>query len=253
MLDMEPKDIPLRDRIIFALDVETPDEARSWVKTLEGSIGFYKVGLELFLAGGFPIVEWIKTRGHKVFLDLKFFDVPNTVMKAVRQLRGRGIDFATVHGNTSIVRAAASAKGEVKILAVTVLTSLSGEDAREFGLAGTLSDLVLERATAAVSLGCDGVVASGQEAAMLRASLDKDFFIITPGIRFKDSTEDDQRRTVTPEEAFANGTDYIVMGRPIRMAERPLDLVLSIQAGIQKGLKKNTNSRSKDNARNAHA
>ncbi|MGB9711669.1 MAG: orotidine-5'-phosphate decarboxylase [Dissulfurimicrobium sp.] len=235
-----PNDIPLRDRLIFALDVDTPEEARSWVKLVEGQVGFYKIGLELFLAGGFDMVEWIAARGHKIFLDLKFFDVPRTVARAVRQLQGRGIEFTTVHGDSSIVKAAvdaaACAREGPKVLAVTVLTSLSDEDMLEFGFKGALDELVYKRAKSALSLGCDGVVASGLEAAMLRKRLGWNFLIVTPGIRPENSTRDDQRRVVTAKYAMANGADHIVIGRPIRDAKDPEKTVLMMQDDIQKGL-----------------
>ena len=137
------KDIPLNKRIIFALDVRTPDEARTWVEKLEPQIKFFKVGLELFLAGGFGMVDWITGRGLEVMLDLKFFDVPQTVASAVRQLENRGVTYTTVHGNDAILRAAAEAKKDVKILAVTVLTSLDQGDLRDLGFQCSPEELVL--------------------------------------------------------------------------------------------------------------
>ena len=173
--------VPLRDRIIVALDVPASAEARAWVERLGDQVGFFKVGLELFLGAGFGIVDWIIGRGHRVMLDLKFFDVPQTVRRAVAQLNGRGISFATVHGNRPIVEAAVEARGDLKLLAVTVLTSFGQDEAKEMGSEKPVEDLVLSRAAQAVELGCDGIVCSPLEAAMLRRRLGDDFWIVTPG------------------------------------------------------------------------
>ena len=194
---MQSKDIPLKERIIFALDVESPDRAKTLVKRLESHIGFFKVGLQLFLAGWFPIVDWIVERGHKVMLDLKFHDVPETVKLAVAQLANRHISLTTVHGFTPVVAAAAEAKKDVKILAVTVLTSSGEEDVKEIaGASCKVEDLVLMRARSALSAGADGIVASGLEARRLRAELGNDFLIVTPGIRPREPGRQ-QRRSET--------------------------------------------------------
>ncbi|OGR05445.1 MAG: orotidine 5'-phosphate decarboxylase, partial [Deltaproteobacteria bacterium RIFOXYD12_FULL_50_9] len=177
------KNIPLNERIILALDVEQPELAKEWVRKTESHIRFYKVGLQLFMASGFEITDWLRDRGHKVMLDLKFFDIPETVKLAVSQLKNRGITFATVHGNDPILRAALEDRGDLKILAVTVLTSFGEEDMREMGLQGSIADLVYFRAKRALELGCDGVVSSGLEAARLRTGLGEKLLIITPGIR----------------------------------------------------------------------
>ena len=230
------KDIPLDERIIFALDVDSVDLAKAWVQRLESHIRFYKVGLQLFLAGWFPIIEWIAERNHKVMVDLKFFDVPETVKLAVRQLRGRGVTFTTVHGNDPILRAAVEAKAEVKMLAVTVLTSFGQEDMDEmFGAPVDVADLVYLRARRALELGCDGVVSSGLEAQRLRNQLGDRFFVVTPGIRpgiNREVDQDDQKRIVTAREAIANGADHIVVGRPISTAGNPLSVVEAMQKDI---------------------
>ncbi len=231
------KSIEMNKRIIFALDVESPSEAKDWVCRLEERIRFFKVGLQLFLAGGFSIVEWILARGSEVMLDLKFFDVPQTVASAVGQLRGKGISFTTVHGNDAIVRAAVEAKHDVKILAVTVLTSLDDADMRDLGFRCSAEAVVLSRARRALELGCEGVVSSGLEAPMLRDRLGERFLAVVPGVRPFANTQDDQKRVVDVREAFLNGADYVVIGRPLRRAENPLLLAESMQCDIETALK----------------
>jgi orotidine-5'-phosphate decarboxylase len=158
-------------------------------------------------------------RGKKIFVDLKFFDVPETVKSAVRQLAKRDVSFATVHGNDAILKAAASEKGGLKILAVTVLTSLDRADLDALGFQCDVAELVLSRAKRALELGCDGVISSGLEAAQLRADLGENFLVVTPGIRPVDNDViDDQKRIVSVETAFQSGADYIVVGRPIKNA-----------------------------------
>jgi orotidine-5'-phosphate decarboxylase len=193
----------------------------------------------LFLAEWFPVIEMITERGHKVMVDLKFFDVPETVKLAIRQLRNRNITFATVHGNDPILRAAVQEKKDIKILSVTVLTSYGEEDMEEMGFSGTIEDLVFSRARRALKLGCDGVVSSGLEASRLRETLGDGFLIVTPGIRPGKNieiSEDDQTRIVTAQDAIKNGADYVVVGRPIREANDPVAVVESMQSEIQKGL-----------------
>ena len=230
------KDIPLNERIIFALDVDSVKLAEEWIKRLESHIRFYKVGLQLFLAGWFHIVDWIVKRNHKVMIDLKFFDVPETVKLAVMQLRNRGVTFATVHGNDPILRAAVEAKEDVKILAVTVLTSFGQEDMEEmFGGPVNVADLVYIRARRALDLKCDGVVSSGLEAQRLRNELGDNLLIVTPGIRpgiNQEIEQDDQKRIVTARRAIENGADYVVVGRPISTASDPIGVVESMQKEI---------------------
>jgi orotidine-5'-phosphate decarboxylase len=229
---LSAKDIAPSERLIFALDVPTTDEARRYVELLGDSVRFYKLGLELFMAGGyFELVDDMVAQGKKVFVDLKFFDVPETVKRAVARLDGRGVTFATVHGNENILQAACSAKGDVKILAVTVLTSLDEGDLRDLGFQCNPKELVLSRAKRALAVGCDGVVSSGLEAPELRDSLGENFLVVTPGIR-PVANVDDQKRTVNVEQAFRNGADYIVVGRPIKAAPDPREAAESIQQTI---------------------
>ncbi|HBI16217.1 MAG TPA: orotidine-5'-phosphate decarboxylase [Desulfobulbaceae bacterium] len=233
------KIIPLNERIIFALDFPEPELAAQWVRKLDSHLRFFKVGLQLFLAGGWPVVEDIIGRGNKVMLDLKFFDIPETVHLAVRQLQNRGVSFATIHGNRPIIEAAVADKGEMKVLAVTVLTSFDESDMVEMGFTGSVRDLVLIRARKALALGCDGVVASALEATPLRDELGKNFLVVTPGIRpglNRDVERDDQRRVATALQAIADGADHVVIGRPISTAPDPVAAVAAIQEEIARGL-----------------
>ena len=227
-------EVPRAERLIVALDVPTPAEARALVEELGDAARFYKVGLELFMAGGyFELIDWLTARGCRVFVDLKFFDVPETVRRAVANLRGRGVSFATVHGNQGMMEAAAREKGEVKILAVTVLTSLDRGDLDDLGFSCELERLVLSRARRAIEAGCDGVISSGLEAERLKAEFRERLLVVTPGIRPVDNKPaDDQKRTVDVAQAFAAGADYIVVGRPIRQAADPRAAAQSIQATI---------------------
>jgi len=224
--------IPRAERLIVALDVPTPQEARALVERVGDAAGFYKLGLELFMAGGyFELLDWLVQRGNKVFVDLKFFDVPETVRRAVANLRGRGISFATVHGNQAMMEAAAREKGEVKILAVTVLTSLDRGDLDDLGFSCDLERLVLSRARRALQAGCDGVISSGLEARKLKAEFQDKLLVVVPGIR-PVKNDDDQKRTVDAAQAFANGADYIVVGRPIRSAADPRAAAQALQRTI---------------------
>ncbi len=233
---MSRANIPAAKRLIIALDVPTGAQARGLVEDLGDTVSFYKVGLELFTGDdGFAMVDWLTRRGKQVFVDLKFFDVPATVARAVSQLRGRQVSFATVHGNDAMMRAAAEAAGEVGILAVTVLTSLDAADMRDLGFDCDIPALVRSRAQRAVALGCAGVVASGQEAAMLRKTLGDDGLIVTPGIR-PVRQDDDQKRTVTPTQALRDGADYLVVGRPVRDAGNPREAARVIQNEIASAL-----------------
>ena len=217
---LSTKPIPDRERLIMALDVPSVEEAKTIVGEIGDSISFYKLGLELFMSGGyFELIGWLNEKGKKVFVDLKFFDVPETVARAVRALNGKGIEFATVHGNDAIMKAAAREKGSVKILAVTVLTSLDRGDLDDLGFDCDVEKLVVSRARRALALGCDGVISSGLEVSVLRKEIDNKLLVISPGIRpVENRQEDDQKRVVTVSQAFLNGTDYIVVGRPIRDA-----------------------------------
>jgi orotidine-5'-phosphate decarboxylase len=228
------KRIPARERLIFALDVPNADAARQMVETLGDSVVFYKLGLELMMAGGyFELLDWMVARGKKIFVDLKFFDIPATVANAVRQLNGRGVTFVTVHGNQGIMEAAAAAAKDVKVLAVTVLTSLDRGDLDDLGFQCDVESLVISRARRALSSGCAGVVSSGIEAEAIRREVGDKLLVVTPGIRpVENRAEDDQKRVLTVERAFAAGADYIVVGRPIRDAADPRSAAESIQASI---------------------
>ncbi len=232
------KDIPVDERLIVALDFPSTESARELVDLLGDSVKFYKMGLELFMNGGyFELVEELSSQGKKIFADLKFFDVPNTVGSAVRQLSKSGATFATVHGNDSMLAAAVREKQGMKIMAVTALTSLDNNDMKDLGFDVVVEDLVLSRAKRAFALGCDGVISSGMEAPRLRSELGSNFLIVTPGIRpvlndEEEHAQDDQKRTVDVAEAFRNGADYVVIGRPIKNAEDPLVAAGKIQQTI---------------------
>lgn len=232
---LSTKPIPARERLIAALDVPSAAEARALVERLGDAVSFYKVGLELFMTGdAFALVDWLQARGARVFVDLKFFDVPQTVASAVRQLARTGATFATVHGNDAILAAAAAAKGPLKLLAVTALTSLDRGDLEALGFATDVATLVLSRARRALAVGCDGVVSSGLEVAALRAELGERLIVVVPGIRpVENRTVDDQKRTVDVEDAFRSGADYIVVGRPIKDAADPRAAAEAIQARIE--------------------
>jgi orotidine-5'-phosphate decarboxylase len=229
------KNIPAKDRLIFAMDVPDSDRARALANELDDAVTFYKIGLELMMTGGyFELLDWMLARDKKVFCDLKFFDIPATVGSAVRQLKDRGASFVTVHGNQSIMEAAAENKGDtLKVLGVTVLTSLDRGDLDDLGFDCDVGDLVLSRARRALEAGCDGVISSGLEVPKLREFIDSKLIVVTPGIRPVDNKpEGDQKRVVTVETAFANGADHIVVGRPIRDAENPRAAAEAIQSTI---------------------
>ena len=228
--------IPLQERINFALDVAEPAAARLLVEQLDSDIRFFKVGLQLFLAGGWPVIEHIAGRGNKVMLDLKLYDIPATVRLAVQQFAGRGVSLTTVHGYGPVVTAALEADAGVKILAVTVLTSMGEAELEELDFHGSVEDLVKKRAGRVLKLGCDGIVCSAREAAMLRSAYGPDFTMVTPGIRPADSAANDQQRIATPATAITDGADYLVIGRPIRDAADPPAMVTAILQEIQAAL-----------------
>lgn len=226
--------VPRNERLIVALDVADAAEAKALVERLGDSVQFYKVGMELFMAGGyFELIDWLGERGKKVFVDLKFFDVPETVRSAIRALAKRNVAFATVHGNQAIMEAAGKEKGSLKVLAVTALTSLDRGDLDDLGFQCDIEQLVLSRARRSMEAGCDGIISSGLEAPLIRKELGPRIMVVTPGIRpVENRVEDDQKRTVDVAQAFRNGADYIVMGRPIRGAADPKAAAEAVQASI---------------------
>ncbi len=229
---LSDKNIPARERLIFALDVASREQALDWIQRLGDSVQFYKIGMELLTSGDyFQVLEELRERGKKVFVDLKFFDVPATVAAAVRGLVRHQPDFVTIHGNDAMIRAAVAVKGPVKLLAVTALTSLDQHDLDELGFQCDARELVLKRAKAALDAGCDGVVSSGLEALALREQLGSRLIVVCPGIR-PVANVDDQKRVVDVQQAFTNGADYIVVGRPIRVAAEPRDAAEAIQTLI---------------------
>jgi orotidine-5'-phosphate decarboxylase len=233
------KNIPLNERVIFALDFSDPKEALQWVGKLDCKIKFFKVGLQLFMAGWWPVIDQIVDRGNKVMVDLKFFDIPETVRLAVKQLKNQGATFATIHGNKPIIEAAVKEKNDLKILAVTVLTSFDESDMREMGFTKSVEDLVLIRSRKALQIGCDGLVSSPLEAAALRNEFGSNFFIVTPGIRpgvNRDVEKNDQKRIATAKQAIMNGADHVVIGRPISTSSDPIYTIQTIQEEIAAGL-----------------
>ncbi len=211
------------DRLIFALDVPEVGRAKELVLELGDSVSFYKIGMELMMTGDyFSLLDWLVESNKKVFVDLKLFDVPATVSKAVKRLSQRGAYFTTIHGNQSMMEAAAAEKGNLKVLAVTALTSLDQGDLDDMGFKCDVEELVISRAKRALSSGCDGIVASGLELEHIRSEVDQKLLIVTPGIRpVENRPADDQKRVVSVEQAFERGADYIVVGRPIQNADSP--------------------------------
>lgn len=226
------KTIPTQERLILALDVESVKKAKEMVSDLGSTVNFYKLGLQLFMSGGyFELLEWLRVRKKNVFVDLKFFDVPQTVKSAVAQLKHRDAQFVSVHGNDAILQAAVENKNGLKILAVTVLTSLDKKDLDDLGFKCDVEELVLSRAKRALQLGCDGVISSGLESSQLRSELGDNFLIVTPGIRPVEN-KDDQKRTVDVKTAFKNGADYVVVGRPILKDKNPAHKAEAFQREI---------------------
>ena len=218
------ENIDAKDRLIVALDVPTLEEAKDLVKKLDGVIFFFKVGIILQIAAGMDFVGYLIKSGKKVFLDLKYFDVEDTVREAVKAVSGTGVDFLTVHGsNAKILKAAVEGKGNsnLKILAVTVLTSMNAADIKNSGCYYSIKDLVLFRAKKALETGCDGVIASGQEVKLIRKETGGKLLIVTPGIRPEGTGINNHKRPATPTQAIEDGADYLVVGRPIIKAKEP--------------------------------
>jgi orotidine-5'-phosphate decarboxylase len=217
-------------RLIVPLDVPTADDARALVATLGEAVGFYKVGLELFASDGMALARELKAQGKQVFLDWKLHDIGATVERSTAVLAGSGCDFLTVHGEPQVMAAAVRGRGgsNLKILAVTVLTSLTDQDLQEMGFSETAPALVERRIRQAIAAGCDGVIASPHEAALARALGGDDFLVVTPGVRPEGSAKNDQARAATPLEALRAGASHIVCGRPITAAPDPRAAALRI-------------------------
>ncbi|GAC1629174.1 MAG: orotidine-5'-phosphate decarboxylase [Nevskia sp.] len=235
--------IAVKDRLIVALDVPEAAEARALVTRIGDGAGFYKIGMELCMAPGFfELLAWLRAQDKKVFVDLKFFDIPETVARAVARLSERGAQLCTIHGNQAIMQAAAQAKSNgLKVLAVTALTSLDRGDLDDLGFRCDVAELVLSRARRALQAGCDGVVSSGLEVERLRAEAPRELICVTPGIRPVDNDViaegmGDQKRVMTPARALKAGADYLVVGRPIRDAADPRAAALAIQSEISLAL-----------------
>ncbi|HEV3201309.1 MAG TPA: orotidine-5'-phosphate decarboxylase [Bryobacteraceae bacterium] len=216
--------------IIVALDVESAEEARALVCRLGNHIDFYKVGMELYAAAGMGIVRELLDQGKRVFLDLKLYDIPETVKRAVGQVSSTGVTFLTIHAVGSVMRAAIQGReGDgLKLLAVTVLTSFSREDLDDLGYSCEVSEMVATRARQAMAAGVDGVVASPLEAAAVRRILGPNGILVTPGVRSEGRAKGDQKRVATPAEAIHDGADYLVMGRQITRAPDPAEEVLRV-------------------------
>lgn len=224
-----------RERLIFALDAADREQALAWVDRLGDAVGFYKIGMELLASGDyFTVLDELARRDKRIFVDLKFFDIPATVAGVIRGLSRWPVTFATIHGwHAGMMQAAAEARGgDLRLLAVTVLTSMDGKDLQQMGISGEPVDIVVQRALAAQASGIDGVIASGQEAGVIRDACGPDFSIVCPGIRPGGPVGDDQKRTVGVAEAFARGADAIVVGRPISQAIDPRAMAEAIQAEI---------------------
>lgn len=231
------ENIPARDRLIFALDVPDRAHAVEWMDRLDDAVTFYKIGLELLCGGEyFDVLRELKDRGKKIFVDLKLHDVPATVAGAVRGLARYGIDFCTVHCDAvAMLRAADEAKGAMRLLAVTVLTSNDQDDLASLGVHGSVAGTVVARAKLAQECGIDGVVCSGADLSSLRKTA-PDLLTVCPGIRPAGPTNDDQKRVVDVRTAFADGADYIVVGRPIRQAADPRAMANQIVTQIESAL-----------------
>ena len=232
-----------RDRLIVALDVPTVDAARALVGKLGDAVGFYKIGLELAMCGGLDLARELALNRKRVFLDMKLLDIENTVERATRNAAAIGATFLTVHAlDTKTLRAAMAGKAgtDLKVLGVTVLTNLVAADLREQAIDVPPADLVVRRARLAQQAGCEGVVASGQEAASVRAVVGPHMAIVTPGIRLPGEATGDQARATTPEQAIVAGADYLVVGRSINAANDPARAVELFVQSIEAGLAKRT-------------
>jgi orotidine-5'-phosphate decarboxylase len=219
-----------REKLIVALDFWKIEDARKLVRDLGDDVSFYKIGLGLQLVGGNEFAKELIAEGKRVFLDYKYYDIEETVQRAVAQAAELKITFLTVHGVASIMKAAVAGRGnsDMKVFGVTVLTSMDAEDVKEMGLECNVEDLVIARAKKALEVGLDGVIASALEAAELRKQTSNKLMIVSPGIRPSGGARHDQKRVATPFEAMRAGADYLVLGRPIYAADNPKAAALAI-------------------------
>lgn len=219
-----------KNQLILALDTATVEEAEGLVEQMDGVVQFFKVGIILHTLTGAQFITGLIKRGKRVFLDLKFFDIADTVREAVKQVAGLGVDFLTVHADRQVMKAAVEGRGNsgLKVLAVTLLTDTSSEDVREMGIDMSPEEVVLCRAKMACGCGVDGVIASGQEVSAIKKETGDKLLVVTPGVRPFGTSPDGQKRVVTPAEAIKAGADYIVVGRPIRNAHNPRSAALAI-------------------------
>jgi orotidine-5'-phosphate decarboxylase len=216
--------------IIVALDLESAAEARALVAALGDAGSFYKVGLELYTAAGMDFARELKAQGHRVFLDLKLYDIQETVRRTVVQVARAGVDFLTVHARRALMQAAIEGRGDgdLKLLAVSVLTSFDDADLRQDGHSMTVAELVELRSKSAIKAGMDGIVCSPREVARVRAIAGSKAILVTPGVRSAGAAVGDQKRVTTPAEAIANGADYLVIGREVTRAKDPRGEMLRI-------------------------
>lgn len=227
--------IAARDRLILALDVPSSSDADRLLDHVDDQIGFVKIGLELYTAAGPEMVKRVIDRGKRVFLDLKFLDIEETVRRATARVAAMGVELLTVHANRKALAAAVQGRGasSLKLLAVTVLTNFDSQDLHDMGIQYSVQELVSARALLASEVGCDGVVASGEEAGVLRPKVGPRFLIVTPGVRPAGKGVDDHARVTTPTQTIAAGADYLVIGRPIRDAANPAAAAAAILAEMQ--------------------
>jgi orotidine-5'-phosphate decarboxylase len=214
----------MNDHMIVALDVDSAAEARALVARLGGHIGFYKVGMELYAAAGMDFVRELLDQGKDVFLDMKYYDIGETVKRAVRVAARSGVRFLTVHGSSQVMRAAVAGRADAptRLLAVTVLTSFDQQDLADMGYECTISELVSLRVRKAMESGMDGLVCSPLDAAVVRAQAGTQAILVTPGVRSGGASKGDQKRVATPAEAIRDGADYVVIGRQITRAADPV-------------------------------
>lgn len=228
-----------RDRLIVALDLPTIEEARAMTARLGEAVSFYKIGMELVYGGGLDLVTELVDAGKQVFVDLKLHDIPNTVEKATAQIARLGATFLTVHAypQTMIAARAGAAGSTLRILGVTVLTSMNDDDLAEAGYAGEVRDLVARRVAQAREIGIGGLVMSSEEVGVMRDAAGPDLALVIPGIRPRGAAIGDQKRVATPERAIADGADYLVVGRPVTQSPSPAQTVGAILAEIEAGLR----------------